>query len=351
MGREHIAQFVIKWNQSQSEEFNSPRARLLRERYMGQHPTCIIKRLCMDGRVNLATMSNTPPGIMYPFRTMGGVFDAGYPYLSEVYDKLVQDAVRCGHSVLDFCTYHFSGGDNEKRGCRGMGHDITRSREASFGLKRQVEYIYGKGGVVNPIVLGIETDSDAFIFHNGGNATLDMRTCEDFTESQLRYALREVYPEMEDRVLDDLLPFAVGNLKHMQEVKGRPPIEMEHLEQVICVGRGYGWFHLPNVAFIIGPFREVWPSEVVVAGDIIRKNMENWKREGREPKYDGVAVLCSSAFSGQIEKRRAEIRARYFASVATEVLRRKVPELRFRLIIGATDMETQMLEVFEQLQY
>ena len=349
--RTHIADFIVAWNRGQSQKYSSPGAQLEREKYLGKHPTRIIKTLCMDGRINLATMTQTPPGIMYPFRTMGGKFDMGYPYYSEVVHDLVQDAVHHGHDVLKLCTYHFSEGDNPHRGCKGMAYDIDLGRTSALDLKRQVEYIYGKG-TVYPIVIGIETDSDALIFHNGGEHVLDLRMCAGFSEAALRRELERLYPEMSERVLNDLLPFAVGNLKHIEDVKGRTPIEMGHLEQVICVGRGYGWLHLPNVAFIIGPFSEDWPAEIAAAGGMIRKNMDEWKRTGRKPEHEGVAVLCSSAyFERNIESLRAETRARYFARVATEVLRAHVPGLRFKLIIAATDMQTQLLDMFDQSEF
>jgi len=66
---------------------------------------------CMDGRVNLPVVTNTPTGILMPFRNLGGMFDLGWPHLGEVVAHHVQRMVRTGRSVLFLVTYHWSKGD------------------------------------------------------------------------------------------------------------------------------------------------------------------------------------------------------------------------------------------------
>lgn len=58
--------------------FRSPEAWLARERYLSEHPTAIAVLKCMDGRINIPVVTNTPIGILMPFRNLGGMFDLGW---------------------------------------------------------------------------------------------------------------------------------------------------------------------------------------------------------------------------------------------------------------------------------
>jgi hypothetical protein len=51
--------------------FRSPEAWLSRERYLSEHPTAIAVLKCMDGRINIPVATNTPTGILMPFRNLG----------------------------------------------------------------------------------------------------------------------------------------------------------------------------------------------------------------------------------------------------------------------------------------
>lgn len=54
------------------ETFRSPEAWLGRQRYLAEHPTAIAVLKCMDGRINIPVATNTPAGILMPFRNLGG---------------------------------------------------------------------------------------------------------------------------------------------------------------------------------------------------------------------------------------------------------------------------------------
>ena len=45
-----------------------------RKRYLARFPTAIAVMKCMDGRINLPVSTGTPPGIIQPFRNLGGFF-------------------------------------------------------------------------------------------------------------------------------------------------------------------------------------------------------------------------------------------------------------------------------------
>ena len=63
------------------ENYSSPEAWLARERYLAEHPTAIAVLKCMDGRINIPVATNTPTGILMPFRNLGGMFNLGWPHL------------------------------------------------------------------------------------------------------------------------------------------------------------------------------------------------------------------------------------------------------------------------------
>ncbi|MDX9707578.1 MAG: hypothetical protein RBT86_08365, partial [Azospira sp.] len=58
-----------------SAQFASPENWLARERYLARHPTAIAVLKCMDGRINIPVATQTPLGIIQPFRNLGGIFD------------------------------------------------------------------------------------------------------------------------------------------------------------------------------------------------------------------------------------------------------------------------------------
>ena len=93
---------------SHGEEFRSSESWLARERYLALHPTAIAVLKCMDGRINIPLATNTPVGILMPFRNLGGIFDLGWPHLGEVLTSYVQQMIGQGRQVIVFITYHFS---------------------------------------------------------------------------------------------------------------------------------------------------------------------------------------------------------------------------------------------------
>lgn len=306
----------------------------------------------MDGRLNLSLMTNTPAGIIRPFRTMGGLFNLGMPWFGDILEDWINRSMSKGQRCLLFNTYHFSEGDNSHRGCKGVGFQIERGLRSASHLKKQVEHVFGANhSVVYPIVVGIETDTDALILHNNGDR-LDLRDCNGCDERSLRERLVGLYPDMSERMREDLLPLVMGNLDHVRDVRKtcRTPLEMDHREQVICVGRGFDWLHLPNMALIIGPFSENWANEVAVAGQIVHKSRMIMSCEGWKPEHDGALVLCASSYwEPGIQQLRAEQRARYFAEVSDRTLREAVPDLDFQTIIGTVNMDTRSLNVIERI--
>jgi hypothetical protein len=88
--------------------FRSPEACLARERYLSEHPTAIAVLKCMDGRINIPVATNTPTGILMPFRNLGGMFDLGWPHLGEVLSHHVLRMTSTGRRVLILMKRHWN---------------------------------------------------------------------------------------------------------------------------------------------------------------------------------------------------------------------------------------------------
>jgi hypothetical protein len=323
-----LIDFVLKRNQEQSADFCDPSVKLSRQKYRKAHPTEILAFKCMDGRLNLAVMTETPAGIIRPFRNVGGRFNLGWPFFGELLREHVGYAISENRAVLVFVTYHFSKGDNH-RGCKGFGYDTATAKKNAEDLAAQVERVYGKKvRVVHPIVVGIETDDDSLIFHGENGASLNISESLTSSSDELKEMLAKLYPDMLPQTLSDLMPLVSGNQEHVQNVRkqNREPIDLDHREQIIAVGRGFDWLHLPNRALIVGPYDHDWPSAVATAGGIVLDNIKN----GRVPAEQGALLLVSSLSRDEMGSygwNTAVEKAIYLERIAHEVLKERVPEL------------------------
>lgn len=325
---ENRIDWLFEHARKHSEVFVSPEASLARKRYLAEHPTAIMVLKCMDGRINLPVATNTQMGIIQPFRNLGGRFDLGWPHLGEVLAHHVQDVVGQGRRVLAIITYHFSKGD-PRRGCAGFDFDTEAARAHTEVIKRQVEHVFGAGhATVYPLVCGFETDDDALILHGDNGAFLDVSTLTQSDLAQLPTLLHRLYPDMPDQIRRDIEPLMVGNLAHLSEIKrsGRE-LDIEHREWMICIGRGFDWLHMPNLALIIGPYSPDLGDPVRKAANIIRTNMQ----KGRIPD-DGFLLLATVPYTEiGMDKARAELKSRFMCAFAASVIQAADPGLAARM--------------------
>ena len=291
-----IVKFIMDRNEAQSAAFVTPDAQLRRRLYRAQHPTEMLVLKCMDGRLNISLYTETPPGILQPFRNIGGKFDYGWPFFQELIRDGVNFPIAKGREVLVMSSYHFSKGDHH-RGCAGFGYDTEAAKSQAFDLQEQFCRATGgadiKGPAAYAIMIGIETDEESLIFHGKSGKELHIAKLDSSTtDVDIRILLDELYPNMSQRMLMDLIPLVEGNIRHVAKVResGKKPIDFEHREQVIAVGRGFDWLHMPNTALIIGPYSLAWTDNVKVAGSIVESNL-NAKRIPKEP---GVLLLIAA---------------------------------------------------------
>lgn len=348
---QNIKDYVIKINEERSAEYTNPAAQLARELYRQQHPTEILVQKCMDGRLNLSVFTGTPTGILQPFRNIGGRFDLGWPFFQEVTNDGIHYAINKGRRCLAITSYHFSAGDHH-RGCAGFGYDTDAAKDAALALRDQFTKVYGdaNGRPVYALTIGIETDFESIIFHGTGGTTLDSATLDAaLSNEEIDVMLTGLYPDMDNEMRKDLIPLVKGNLKHITEVRAehKAPIDLEHREQIIAVGRGFDWLHEPNRALIIGPYSHEWPQAVKTAGTIVLGNLN----AGRIPTENGVLLLVSTLWRNEEResgRRLKEEKARYIARTALQELQ-SIPELkdRIQILVGVTEAETRKLHLID----
>lgn len=305
-----------------AENFASPETWLARKHYLSEHPTAIYVMKCMDGRINIPVATETPAGIIQPFRNLGGRFDLGWPHLGEVLSDHVMSIVRQGRRSLMVATYHYSKGDPH-RGCAGFNYDTAAAREHTFAIRRQVEQVFGTGHqTVYPLVCGFETDEDALVLHGENGNTLDVSTLTETDTLSTR--LQVLFPDMPEQMRADLIPLIKGNMRHIADVRQtNRQLDIEHREWVICLGRGFDWLHMHNQALIIGPYSPDLADPVRKAAGILQSNMH----AGRIPD-DGFLLLASAPYADVgVDRARAGLKSRFLSDFAADVITREYPQL------------------------
>lgn len=349
---EHPIADRIEWlfdlAQRYSAEFCSPESFLARERYLALHPTAIAVMKCMDGRINIPVATNTPPGIIQPFRNLGGMFDMGWPHLGEVLAQYVQNMVRSGRRVLILVTYHFSRGDVH-RGCSGFGCDTEAAIAHTRQIRRQMEAIFGSAhDSVYPLICGFETDEDALLLHSPDGRILDLSG--DLTAEGLAAELALRFHDMPLEMMNDLLPLLAGNLSHINGLRQeKRTLTVEHREWMICLGRGFDFLHTPNLALIVGPYSPDLSDPIRKAAAIIESNMA----AGRIPD-DGFLLLGSVPYDDiGVDRARAVMKSHFLSRFAADVIARDFPSLAGKMIrrTAVLDWHSRRIEVLSETDY
>lgn len=331
---------ILALNAERSDEFCTQTAHDERTLYTSRYPSRVLVFKCMDGRINLPLITGVPIGKLHPFRNIGGKFTLGDPYLSTLVYAAKEKAVRAGRPTLALCTFHYAKEDAH-RGCAGYHYDTEAARRGAHALKREFDEVFGSANqTIAAVVLGIETDEDALVFCNG-TTELSMAERTDASDTDLEHELRALYPDLPRQILHDLLPLAFGNRDHVAAIKkqGRPMVELVHNENIIAVGRGFDWLHLPNRALIIGPYGHLegtWREAIAVAGTIVLANFKG----SEELRAGGSLLLVSALYTDVPERGIAALRARHLAKIAQKVLEPMATELNFETLAGVTDINT-----------
>ncbi len=321
---------LLKLSREQHVLFSSLDATNKRLVYRQEHPTEIAFLGCMDGRINQTVMTKTLPGIIYPFRDLGGKFDLGNNHLSTILQNIVDNAINSKNSVLFLVTYHFSR-SNPHLGCAGFDYNKEIAIKEIKRVCMTIDKIFEeKHQVVLPILVGIETDTDSMIFHNHkDNAVFDVAEHLDFSSSEILVAIKNLYPDTTEQVTLDLLPLVLGNQEHVKDVlaSGRLTKENNHKEFILGVGRGFEWMNELNTALIVGPYHDDLREAIKKEATILLSNIT----ANRIKKEDGVIVITSSTFgyrrNTNTDQLFAKEKARSLAATTQSVIQKEVPEL------------------------
>jgi len=318
--------------QRHAHAYASPAAWLARRRHRASHPTAMMALKCMDGRINISVATQTPPGIIQPFRNLGGIFDLGWPHLGETLVAHVNKLVAEGRQGLIMITYHFSKGD-PARGCAGFHFRTEDARAHTFQIREQVRALFGNGDAptIYPLVCGFETDEDALVLHGRDGQTLSIADLAVHDREGLPQRLAALLPDLPARMCADLLPLLLGNLAHVVRLRAdrTRTLDIEHREWMLCIGRGFDWLHTPNLALIIGPYSPNLEGPILQAAGIIRANME----AGRIPG-DGFLLLTSSPYEQVgVDRARAMLKSEFLARFAADAIRRHDPGLAARMTV------------------
>lgn len=341
-------QELININRKHSALFISSRDERLR--YRGEHATEIAALKCMDGRINLPVITKTPLGIIQPFRNLGGEFDFGWPYFGELIKDWVNYGLGRGRHCILLVTYHFA--RNEKhRGCRGFNYDVDAAQKFTANLCTKFGELHPSKNVVRAVQWGIDTDTDAILLHGDNSEVLDVgELSSDVSNAFLLSKLQELYLDMPERMIQDLLPLVRGNIDHVAEIGkiGRTPEEADHREWVIGIGRGFDWLHLPNTALIVGPFSPNLNAPIATAAGIIQSNIE----EGRIPKDKSIVLLSSASFRDSADLPYMVEKARFLSKFALDTIQAQ-PDLqelqsRLHLLTVTVNMDTRLFDIIER---
>ncbi len=341
---------LIGVNERNSEKFIKDE--LPRRVYQAEHKTNIMALKCMDGRVNLSVATGTPLGIIKPYRNIGGRFNLGWPMLGADIQDAIESGVSLAKRTIVLINYHYSEGDKH-RGCAGFGYDKEASMKFTLNLHDQFNRVFGKNnGVVYPIVLGLETDTDALIFHAEDPSsekvlfvTEDLNTGEDYILS----VINGLYPNMDRKTQKDIVPLIQGNVAHIKKVResNRNFDDMKHKEWVLGVGRGFDWLHEPNTALLVGPFNPELSAPISKAVGIIKDNMDSGRIND-----DGFLILSSAIFmKAGNDKNRAIEKTNFFAQKAKEVIEENYPEMlsKVHFMRVVVDENTRKIEQVSEI--
>ncbi len=340
-----IAKFLFNQNYLAYNEFTSPDAKLGRMKYRAKHPTEFAVFKCMDGRLNLAACTETPVGIIQPFRNIGGKFDLGWGNFGFMVNGWVKYSMKRNRNCVPIITYHFSK-KSVHGGCAGHQYDTKQAIFEAKKLVMQFRQAFGQERkVVHPILVGIETEADALIFHGDDMSVFDVSDNLHMDERTVSLRLSELYPNMNEEMRTDLAQLVLGNARHISKLKTSPrtPIDNDHRERIIAVGRGFDWLHVPNQALIIGPYGYEIPDSVATAGKVILGNFETRQSISKD---DGFVVMISSLyFEEGTDRILAEEKAKSIYRLTRKTLETRNSDLmgRYRVvyIVGVTSHDTR----------
>jgi len=336
-------QFLLDHNAAQSADFTNPKEVERRQSYVHQHPTSFHVLKCMDGRCDMAQVTETPAGTITPWRNLGGMFHLGWPTFQQQLLRALKVAKQEEMPVAIIVTYHFSA-SQPHLGCKGWGYDTEAAKAYTQKFQAKATTFFNNG--VPVIVMGLETDRQALLVEGWNGETLDIRESLGLSEQELATKLTTMFPGCDPRVLRDLVPLLAGNSRHVTEVQNQQltPEDVDHQEWTLAIGRGFDWLHLYNVAIIIGPFDVDISKPLRIGAGLLAENVTS----GRvDPNKHGLVVMSASPTwrrQGTTDWSGAETKAAFFAAKTMRLIQEEYKEIAEYAypLVGVVDMHTRL---------
>ncbi len=337
-----LQQRLIELNEQQSYRYTADES--ARRRYWAKHPTFFGCIKCMDGRVNFPLMTQTPMGLVKPFRAIGGKFQVWWPSFLGRMRHWVEKAMSIGSRNCVFVSYHYSASDHHL-GCAGWKYDTESARKHAETLQQDLAFVFGDQ--MDAVTAGVETDRDILILH-GQNGDVSGEMLVGKTEEDAREMMRKAFPIMHEQTIEDLIPLLMGNARRVAELTKQPRDlkHKDHNEQVIAVGQGFDWLAEENMALIINDADPNLAESIRVAGSLVQKNL------AKMPGKDATLITSVTYHEPGLDYRQAVGRARGLLAFAKQVLRESQPDLftseKMHFIAAVTWEPNKKMEIVEK---
>lgn len=336
---------LLELNRIQSELYAAQAP--IRHAYREAHPTLVVAFKCMDGRVHLPVMTKTPFGLIRPKRNIGGVFDVGWPTERMRLLEITHYAHEEDRNCLFFVSYHFSKSDSHL-GCAGHGYDTGKAITSSSKLVDDLQFAYRRFGLQEnyAILVGVETDEEALVFHGRNGKTVSVAELGEMSETDVLALIKELYPDMPKRIALDLAPYIMGNHEHIKDVRERGKVntDLEHRERVLAVGQGFDWLHKINYALINNDSDPKLEQVIGKAAGIILANRD----KGNIPATGGLYFVSVPYFRTH-QRESAVLHAKYLTTLGMETIRKTHDGNAdfFLPLTAVMHWDTRRLEVLE----
>jgi hypothetical protein len=120
--------------------------------------------------------------------------------------------------------------------------------------------------------------------------------------------------------------------------------DIEHREWMICLGRGFDFLHMPNIALIVGPYSPELAEPVGRPAAIIEANMA----KGRIPD-DGFLLLASVPYEELgVDSARAGLKSAFLADFAAGVIARQSPALAGKMHVRTAVLDWRSRRSMQQ---
>lgn len=314
--------------------------------YIAEHPTQITSFKCMDGRVHMPTVTGMPRGIVKPYRAVGGRFELFWPGLRKRLTTWITLGLDSGRRSIALVTYHFSASE-KYLGCAGWEYETHLARERAKLLCDQMRSVYGDFALT-PILTGVETDGDELTLH-GPKGDVSGSQLIGMTLEQVRSVIGNAFPRLDARLVEDILPFMVGNAQRVADLKLQPRdlTGLDHAELVIALGQDFSWLARQNFALIINDFDPALTFAIETAAKIIKRNLNTGLRNSQATLFTNVPYRTVG-----MEEREAQAASRGLQQFAQNVIRSKHPDLclsgKLLFLSGVTFACSQKLTVLEE---